>query len=55
VFFSAEEDSHVKLFRVAAGGGAAAEVGQLTTGTIPAFDVGGTAAAPVIAGSGRAR
>jgi dipeptidyl aminopeptidase/acylaminoacyl peptidase len=50
VYFSAEEDSHVKLFRVPAGGGAAAEVGQLTTGTIPAFDIGGTAAAPVIAG-----
>jgi dipeptidyl aminopeptidase/acylaminoacyl peptidase len=50
VYFSAEEDSHVKLFRVPAGGGAAAEVGQLTTGTIPAFDIGGPAAAPVIAG-----
>ena len=50
VYFSAEEGSHVKLFRVPSGGGAAAEVGQLTTGTIAAFDVGGSAAAPVIAG-----
>jgi dipeptidyl aminopeptidase/acylaminoacyl peptidase len=50
VYFSAEDASHVKLFRVPAAGGAAAEVGQLTTGTIPAFDVGGAAAAPVIAG-----
>jgi len=50
VYFSAEDASHVKLFRVPGGGGAAAEVGQLTTGTIAAFDVGGTAAAPVIAG-----
>lgn len=50
VYFSAEEGSHVKLFRVPSGGGAAAEVGQLTTGTIAAFDVGGSAAVPVIAG-----
>jgi dipeptidyl aminopeptidase/acylaminoacyl peptidase len=51
IYFTAEDASHVKLYRVAAQGGAAAEVGRLTAGTIGAFDVGGTAAAPVIAGT----
>ncbi len=50
VWFTAEDASHVKLYRVGAAGGAVAEVGRLTTGTIGAFDVGGTAAAPVVAG-----
>lgn len=50
IYFTAEDASHVKLYRVAAAGGAAAEVGALTTGTISAFDVGGPAGAPVIAG-----
>jgi dipeptidyl aminopeptidase/acylaminoacyl peptidase len=50
IFFSAEDGSHVKLYRVAAAGGPVAEVGQLTTGNLAGFDVGGTAAAPVIAG-----
>ena len=51
VYFTAEDASHVKLFRVPAEGGAAAEVGQLTTGTIGSFDVAGDAAAPVLVGT----
>lgn len=51
VYFTAEDASHVKLFRVPAAGGAVAEVGQLTTGTIGSFDVAGEAAAPVLVGT----
>ena len=49
IYFGAEQASHVKVFRVAADGGAVSEVGRLTSGTVGSFDVGG-AAAPVIAG-----
>ena len=49
VYFTAEDASHVKLFRVPAGGGTVAEVGQLATGTIGSFDVAGGAAPAIVA------
>lgn len=47
VWFLSEHEGHTRLYR--ATGGEMQEVGQMTSGTFGGLDIGGTAAAPVLA------
>lgn len=49
VFFLAEREGHVKLYRAPAGGGETREVGTMTAGAFGGLSVEGSGAAPVVA------